>query len=248
MDEQARVSILGTNVTVTDLSDALTCIYRELDALRGEYIVACNVHAVVTAHDDEAFRAAENGAIIALPDGKPLCLVQRRRGFPSAGHVPITTLMEAILDSSVSRGYRHYFYGSTMETQRLLVERLMRLYPGLSIVGSEPSVFRPLSAEETDALLTRMNDAKPDFIWIGLGVPRQELFMSAARTRTQALMLGVGGGFDVLAGNVRRAPRWMQKACLEWLYRLLQEPKRLFKRYFVTNTRFIWLLLKERGK
>lgn len=248
MNERVSVNILGTNVTVTSPDDALAAIRENLDAWRGRYIVACNVHAVVTAHDDAAFRAAENGAVMALPDGKPLCLVQRRRGYGNAGHAPITTLMEAILTDASMRGARHYFYGSTEETQRKLVHKLRERNPEIKIVGSEPSVFRPLTPTETDALLNRMRDAAPDCIWIGLGVPRQELMMAETAAKTHSLMLGVGGGFDVLSGNVKRAPLWMQRMCLEWLYRLMQEPKRLFKRYFITNTRFLWLLLTERSR
>ena len=248
MRECACVNILGTNVAVTDAWEAFAAVTRNLDAWRGRYIVACNVHAVITAYDDASFRAAENGAVMALPDGRPLCLVQRRRGYGSAGHVPITTLMEAVLAVSAQKGYRHFFYGSTQKTQTQLCEALREKYPGIAIVGSEPSVFRPLTPEETRTLYARINAAKPDFVWIGLGVPRQELFMAAAETQIDGLMLGVGGAFDVLAGNVKRAPVWMQRACLEWLYRLLQEPRRLFKRYFVTNTRFLWLLAKEHEK
>lgn len=241
----SRVSILGVRISVVDPARALAAVTKNLDAWRGEYVTACNVHATVSAHDDAAFCAAENGAVLALPDGKPLTIVQRRRGVPNAGHVPITTLMESVLADSAAHGWRHYFYGSTEHTQELLKEKLRQAYPGITIVGSEPSVFRALSAAENDALVARINAARPDFVWVGLGVPRQELWMADNRGRIQALMLGVGGGFDVLAGNVLRAPKWMQTLCLEWLFRLLQEPKRLFRRYFVTNTRFLYLLTKE---
>ena len=241
-----RVDILGVNVSVTDPARALDSVTHNLDAWRGRYVTACNVHAVVTAVDDAAFCAAENGAVLALPDGKPLTIVQRRRGKTDAGHVPITALMEAVLKESNAHGWRHYFYGSTEKTQALLRERLARDYPGATVAGCEPSVFRPLTDGESEALIARINAAKPDFLWVGLGLPRQELFMAQNRGTVNALMLGVGGGFDVLAGNVKRAPTWMQRSCLEWLYRLLQEPKRLFRRYLVTNTRFLYLLAKEK--
>lgn len=248
METSARVNILGTQVTLTNPQEALAAVMRSVDAWRGRYIVACNVHAVVTAHDDAEFRAAENGAVMALPDGKPLSIVSRLYGHASAGHVPITSLMESVLAASTERGSRHFFYGSTAQTQTQLCECLRRRFPGITVAGSEPSVFRPMTQDELQALYARINDAAPDFVWIGLGVPRQELFMQRASGKVHALMLGVGGAFDVLAGNVKRAPQWMQKACLEWLYRLLQEPGRLMKRYVVTNTRFLWLLMRERGK
>lgn len=244
---QEHADILGVTIAVTDPARALSAIKAHWNDWRGQYITACNVHATVTAHDDPAFRAAENGAVMALPDGKPLTIVQRRRGHASAGHVPITGLMEAVLAASAERGWRHFFYGSTEQTQALLKSRIAVDYPGVAIVGGEASVFRPLSDAENDALVARINAARPDFVWVGLGVPRQELFMAQNRGRVNALMFGVGGGFDVLAGNVRRAPRWMQRCCLEWLFRLVQEPRRLLKRYFVTNTRFLYLLCKERA-
>ncbi len=241
-----RVRILGVNVSVTDPARALAAIEEHLDAWRGRYITACNVHTTVTAHDDPALCAAENGAVLTLPDGKPLTLVQRKRGHAGAGHVPVTALMERVLAESAAHGYRHYFYGSTERTQALLRERLNRDYPGVIVAGSEPSVFRPLTREENGALVDRINAAAPDFVWVGLGAPRQELWMAQNAGAVNALMLGVGGGFDVLAGNMKRAPRWMQTLCLEWLFRMLQEPKRLFHRYLLTNTRFLYLLGRER--
>ena len=243
-----RVNILGVQVSVTDPARALAAIKGNLDAWHGRYITACNVHAVVTAHDDPALCAAENGAVLTLPDGKPLTLVQRRRGHADAGHVPITALMERVLAESAACGYRHYFYGSTERTQALLCERLNRDYPDAIVAGSEASVFRPLTREENDALVERINAAEPDFVWVGLGAPRQELWMAQNAGALNALALGVGGGFDVLAGNVKRAPRWMQRLCLEWLFRLMQEPKRLFRRYLLTNTRFLYLLGRERAR
>lgn len=242
-----RAEILGVQVSVTDMEKAYQAIAANLEAWRGRYVTACNVHAAVTAQDDPELMAAENGAALTLADGKPLALAQRKRGFPEAGHVPITALMERILAESAKHGWRHYFYGSTVKTQARLMEKLKETYPGAVAVGSEPSVFRPLTEEENQALAERVNAAKPDFLWVGLGAPRQELFMAKNAGAIQALMLGVGGGFDVLSGNVKRAPAWMQKLCLEWLYRLLQEPKRLFKRYLITNTKFLYLLFRERG-
>ncbi len=241
-----RAEVLGVQVSVTDMDSVLAAIAANLEVWRGQYVTACNVHATVTAQDDPALMAAENGAVLTLPDGKPLTLAQRKRGFAQAGHVPITELMERILMESGDHGWRHYFYGSTQKTQDQLMEKLHESYPGAVVAGSEPSVFRPLTEQENQELVARINATKADFVWVGLGAPRQELFMASNQGAINALMLGVGGGFDVLSGNVKRAPAWMQKLCLEWLFRLLQEPKRLFKRYVVTNTRFLYLLSRER--
>ena len=132
-----------------------------------------------------------------------------------------------------------------METLKLLEEKLGETY-GLDIAGLESPPFRALTPEEDEAAVERINASGADFVWIGLGAPKQERWMAAHEGRVQGLMIGVGAGFDYFAGNIKRAPMWMQKLSLEWFYRLLQDPKRLFKRYLITNTKFLWLI--ARGK
>ena len=139
-----------------------------------------------------------------------------------------------------TKHYRHYFYGSTQETLDILREKITEKYPGAVIAGMYSPPFRSLTADEDAEIVEKINAAKPDFVWVGLGAPKQERWMAAHENRVQALMLGVGAAFDYEAGNIRRAPAWMQRCNLEWLYRLMQDPKRLFKRYFVTNTKFLW--------
>ncbi len=119
-------------------------------------------------------------------------------------------------------------------------------YPWLNVVGYEPSVFRPMSTEEEIELANRINATNPDFVWVALGAPRQEEFCQRNEGRISGLMVGVGGAFNVVAGLIPEAPQWMQDCSLEWLYRWLQEPKRLFKRYFETNTKFIWYLMRKK--
>ena len=247
MEKRIRTSILGVQYDVVRFDETADAVCAAHDALRGAYICVGNVHTTVMAHDDPAFLAAENGAYRMLPDGRPISILQRKRGFREAEQVTGPDLMGAILARSAENGYTHFFYGSTVETQNKLCGRLRARYPGICVLGGEPSVFRPLTEEENDALVRRINALRPDFVWVGLGAPRQELFMQHNCGRVDAIMLGVGGAFDVYADNVKRAPVWMQRMCLEGLYRLLQEPKRLFKRYLVTNTRFLYLLWKERG-
>ena len=134
----------------------------------------------------------------------------------------------------------HYFYGNEQKNLEALKESLQEEYPGLEIAGMEPSVFRPLSEGEKRDLSRRIADSGADFAWIALGAPRQEVLMHELKGGPQPLMIGVGGAFNVLAGVVPEAPIWMQNLSLEWLYRLMQEPKRLFKRYLVTNTKFLF--------
>ena len=124
---------------------------------------------------------------------------------------------------------------------------LLRKYPGLQIAGMYSPPFRPLSAEEDSGVIHRINEVKPDFVWVGLGAPKQECWMADHQGKIQGFMVGVGAAFDYLAGNIRRAPEWMQTSNMEWFFRLLQDPKRLFKRYMVTNAKFIWCAI-IRGK
>lgn len=232
--------IMGVRIAVTDMETTVRRIEEHLDDWRGEYICVANVHTTVTAHDDPSYRAVQNGAVMALPDGGPLSQYSRRKGFAQAARVTGPDLMKEMLRESAQKHYRHYFYGSTQETLDILRERITRNYPGAVIAGMVSPPFRPLTEEEDAAAVAAINEARPDFVWVGLGAPKQERWMAAHQGRVHALMLGVGAAFDYEAGNIRRAPRWMQRCNLEWLYRLLQDPKRLFKRYFVTNTKFLW--------
>lgn len=237
--------ILGVHIAAVDMKTALNYIRENLSALRGKYICISNVHTTVMSYEEESYRKVQNGAALALPDGKPLSVVCRKRGFAGADRVTGPDLMQEIFKCSREYGYRHYFYGSTPETLKLLEEKLGETY-GLDIAGLESPPFRALTPEEDEAAVERINASGADFVWIGLGAPKQERWMAAHEGRVQGLMIGVGAGFDYFAGNIKRAPMWMQKLSLEWFYRLLQDPKRLFKRYLITNTKFLWLI--ARGK
>lgn len=151
-------------------------------------------------------------------------------------------LMGEIFNISTENGYRHYFYGSTEETLKKLSSKLEEKYPGLQIAGMCSPPFRPLTDEEDEKVVKMINDTNPDFVWIGLGAPKQEKWMAMHQGKIQGLMVGVGAGFDYYADNIKRAPKWMQSNNLEWLYRLIQDPKRLFSRYLITNTKFLKLI------
>lgn len=232
-------NILGTTIAVTNMGEVLQKIERDMDALRGKYICVSNVHTTVTAYEDASYRDVQNGAAIALPDGKPLSLYSKKHGFPEAERVTGPDLMGELF--ARDNGLKHYFYGGTEETIETLKKKLPEAYPGLQIAGMVSPPFRTLTEEEDAAEMQAMNDSGADIIWIGLGAPKQERFMAAHQGKTNGVMIGVGAGFDYYAGTIKRAPMWMQKMSLEWLYRLMQDPKRLFKRYFVTNFKFLWL-------
>ena len=238
-------TILNTNINVTDMQRTVSYLEEHLSDLRGQYICISNVHTTIMASRDEQYRNVQNGAAMALPDGKPLSIVSRMRGYHNARRVPGPDLMIEMFRVSEEKGYTHYFYGSREETLTKLRENLLKRFPKLKIVGMESPPFRPLSGEEDAEAVARMNESGADFIWIGLGAPKQENWMAAHKGKVCGVMLGVGAGFDFHAGTIKRAPRWMQEGCLEWLFRLSQDPKRLFKRYISTNFTFIVKTIKE---
>lgn len=232
-------NILGTNIAVTDMRETVSEIEGNMENLRGKYICVSNVHTTVTAYEDESYQRIQNGAAIALPDGKPLSLYQRKQGFTEAERVTGPDLMGELF--ARDNGLRHYFYGGTEETIGILKEKLPAEYKNLRIAGMYSPPFRALTEQEDALAIKNINDAGADIVWIGLGAPKQERWMYEHQGKINGVMIGVGAGFDYYAGTIRRAPMWMQKMSLEWLYRLMQDPKRLFKRYFVTNLKFIRL-------
>ena len=215
-------NIMGVNIAAINMEWLLDFTDKNIKDLSGDYMCVSNVHTTVTASGDADYCAVQNGGIMAIPDGGPL------------------SYMGEILKISAEKGYRHYFYGSTEETLEKLYQELTASYPGIQIAGMYSPPFRPTTPEEDAAVVKRINETKPDFVWVGLGAPKQEKWMAAHQGVIDGFMVGVGAGFDYFAGNIERAPEWMQKCNLEWVYRLMQDPKRLFKRYLVTNTKFIW--------
>lgn len=236
-------NILGVNIAVTNLSETVRYIEENLEELRGNYICISNVHTTVTAYEDEEYRKIQNGGALALPDGKPLSIVSKKRGFKNAERLTGPDLMGALFKESEEKGYKHYFYGSTEETLELLKIKLNEKYPKLNIVGMYSPPFKSEVSLENDDILNEINSKDVDFLWVGLGAPKQEKWMHIHKNKVNAIMIGVGAGFDYYAEKIKRAPLWMQKCSLEWLYRLTQDPKRLFKRYITTNIKFIYLII-----
>mgnify|MGYP001485675364 CR=1 FL=1 len=251
-NEIPTCNILGVNIAAINMEWLLKYLKENVknkngNLLAGDYICVSNVHTTVISYEDAEYCAVQNGGLMAIPDGGPLSTVGRRRGYKNMSRIAGPSLMEELFKVSVECGYRHYFYGSTEETLKKLHFKLKKKYKGIQIVGMYSPPFRPLTDEEDIAVIKRINETEPDFIWVGLGAPKQEKWMAAHQGKVNGLMIGVGAGFDYLAGNIKRAPKWMQKSNLEWCYRLIQEPRRLFHRYLHTNTKFIWLAM-IRGK
>jgi len=245
-------NILGVNIAAINIEWLLEYLKANVKSedgnrLSGDYICVSNVHTTVISYEDVEYCAVQNRGLMAIPDGGPLSTVGRKRGHQDMFRTTGPNLMDELFKVSAQCGYRHYFYGSTEETLGKLYGELKEKYKGIQVAGIYSPPFRELTDEEDRKITKRINETKPDFVWVGLGAPKQEKWMANHQGKIAGLMIGVGAGFDYIAGNINRAPTWMQKVNLEWLYRLIQEPKRLFKRYMHTNTKFIWLAM-IRGK
>ncbi len=232
-------NILGVNIAAIDMKWLVNYLSQNVKVLAGDYMTVANVHTTVMAYDKPEYCRIQNEGIMAIPDGGPLSSVGRKRGYENMRRTTGPDLMEEIFKISTEMGYRHYFYGSTEETLQMLRTKLEESYPEINIVGMYAPPFRLMTEEEDIQAIEIINQSVPDFVWVGLGAPKQEKWMAAHQGRVSGLMIGVGAGFDYFAGNIKRAPAWMQRHNLEWLYRLWQEPARLFKRYLVTNTKFL---------
>lgn len=241
MDDSRRgTEILGAFIDAVGWEEALHRLLRWARTRQSRYVTICNVHVVVSVMRDAAYRAAINGADMAVPDGAPVAWMLRRLGFAGQPRVSGPDLTWALCDRCASEKLRVYFYGSTESTLTSLRQKLQLEFPSLVICGLDSPPFRDLSAEEDAAVVARINDSGASIVFVGLGCPKQERWMAAHHGRINAVMIGVGAAFDFLAGNVKRAPKWMREHGLEWLHRLWSEPRRLWRRYLITNSIFLY--------
>jgi len=236
---RTTLPVLGAPIDVLAETAAVARISRWAEARESRYVCLCNAHSVVTASQDPAFHAAITQADMATPDGTPVAWMLRRSGATHQRRVSGPDLMLAYCAHAAQTGQSIYLYGSTAATLAALQTELARRWPTLRIAGAESPPFRTLTAEEDAAAVQRINASGAGTVWVSLGCPKQELWMAAHRGQVNAVMLGVGAAFDFHAGTVQRAPDWMRQAGLEWMHRLFSEPRRLWKRYLVTNTLFV---------
>jgi N-acetylglucosaminyldiphosphoundecaprenol N-acetyl-beta-D-mannosaminyltransferase len=214
-----------------------------------QYVCVANVHLVMECQRDRLLRQICNRAGMVTPDGMPLVWLNHRKGFTTSGRVYGPDLLLAVCEASLSKGYRHYFYGGEMGVAEQLAQNLRQRFPGLQVVGTYTPPFRDLGSAEEQEIIDHINRAQPDIVWVGLGAPKQEHWMSHFRERLDApVLIGVGVAFDYHAGRKKQAPPWMQERGLEWAFRLYHEPHRLWRRYFPNNLFFLILvLLQELG-
>lgn len=203
------------------------------------------MHTLVEASKDSELRSLLNDAEVVAPDGMPMVWLGRRKGFPVERFCG-PDVMPAILDRGRWLGHSHFFYGGRPETVELLASRLQEQYPGLNVAGIYAPPFRPLTLEESEEVATMINDSGADYVWVGLGSPKQDHWLATFRPLLRAsVLLAVGAAFDFQNGRVKRAPKWAQRTGVEWLFRLASEPRRLGWRYTVTGMKFGRLLLNS---
>lgn len=236
--------VLDSHIDALTWDECINRIATWATLRQSRYVTLCNVHSVVTASEDAEFRRVIEQADLALPDGAPIAWALRREGHPEQTRLSGPDLMWRYLAEAQRLKQRVFFYGSTPETLDKLRARIVAHFPRLQIAGMVSPPYRSLTPEEDQAHIDQINRSGAHVVFVGLGCPKQEGWMSAHRGRVHAVMLGVGAAFDYHAGTLARAPLWMQKAGLEWLHRLASEPRRLLKRYLHTNTVFVGRMLK----
>jgi N-acetylglucosaminyldiphosphoundecaprenol N-acetyl-beta-D-mannosaminyltransferase len=234
-------------LAVSDYEEVVAWMLAFLGSGQAGYVTAAAVNLVMSAHDDVAVRDAVLDATLAVPDGQPLVWALKLLGKTRATRVYGPDLMACCCARAAAEGIPIYLYGGRSEQAlRELEERLKERFPGLPIAGGCSPPFRPLGAAEREAVVRRIDDSGAKIVWVGTGQPKQELWMSEMRPLLRApLLVGVGAAFDFHAGIVSQAPPWMQRAGLEWLYRLSREPRRLWRRYASQNPRFLALFARQ---
>lgn len=235
-----RGRVIGIPIDALSWDEARSLLLAWAKARVSRYVAICNVHSVVTATQDAAFRHVIEQADLATPDGAPVAWTLRRKGFRDQPRLNGPDLMWRLCRDAQAEGVSIGLYGSSTTTLSRLEDVLRAAFPKLMIGYSVSPPFRTLSDEEDEEVCRAINASGVGLLFVGLGCPKQESWMSVHRGRIHAVMLGVGAAFDYHAGTIGRAPEWMRSAGLEWLHRLCSEPRRLWRRYFFTNSRFIF--------
>jgi len=241
-----RLNLFGVCVTPQTLSEAVARINGWIERGGRTYVCVTGVHGIIESRRDVRIREIHNAAGMVTTDGMPLVWLSRRRGFPEAERVYGPDLLLACCAAFLPKRRRHFFFGGAPGVAERLASRLSERFPGLEVAGCFSPPFTPPTPAEDEAIVRRLNGAGADIVWVGLSTPKQEQWMAEHRNRLQSpVLIGVGAAFDFHAGLKPQAPRWIQRGGLEWLFRLLCEPRRLGKRYLVNNAWFLGMLLLE---
>lgn len=240
------MNVLGVGVSAVSMSMALEVIDGWLLSNEARYVCVTGVHGIMESYRHEAVRDIHNAAGLVVPDGMPLVWLSRIKGFRHVTRVYGPDLMLAVCKRSVQHGYRHFLYGGAPGIAERLASRLQARLPGLKVAGVYSPPFRPLEPAEDEQIVETINSARPDIVWVGVSTPKQEKWMAEHVGRLHArVLIGVGAAFDFHSGVKRQAPRWVMRSGLEWMYRLIQEPRRLGPRYLVNNPLFVGLVIRQ---
>jgi N-acetylglucosaminyldiphosphoundecaprenol N-acetyl-beta-D-mannosaminyltransferase len=236
-----RLNVLGVGISAINLGQAIEHLNASIAAGDRQYVCVCNVHSVMECQRSAEVRHVFNQAGLVTPDGMPLVWLLRQAGYRHVSRVYGPDLMLAVIEQSQRTGHRHYFYGGVPGVADELAVAMRRRFPGITIAGLSTPAFGPVRELCTEDVAERINRAQPDIVWVGMSSPKQDLWMSCMRARLRApVLVGVGAAFDFHTGRVRQAPRWMMRSGLEWGFRLVQEPRRLWRRYLVDNPWFLF--------
>lgn len=242
-----KVNILGVGISAINQEFALQRIDTWIENDDKQYVSICTVHSIMECQKDFSVRDAINSAGMATPDGMPLVWLASWDSDLPVERVYGPDLMLAVCERSVDNGYKHFFLGGGDGVPELLAEELRHRFPGLQIAGCYSPPFRNLTEQEETGIIDMLNQADPDLIWIGLGTPKQDLWMAKHRARLNApVIIAVGAAFNFHTKRISQAPAWMQRSGLEWLYRLIQEPRRLWYRYLVYNPLFVTKVIEQK--
>lgn len=244
-DWPPRVNVVGMPISTTSSEEVLDMLgNRPTD--KAMVVAFCNVHSVMMARRSPSVASALLDADIAAPDGMPVVWGLRAAGCAAQARIDGPSFMQQALRHGVGHGWSHFFYGSTQETLGKLMEVAQRVAPGVRVVGTYSPPFRSSTEEDFRFAADKINETGADLVWVGLGMPKQELWMRNVRPLVPGVaLLGVGAAFDFIAGTTPRAPAWMQTAGLEWLHRLSQQPRRLWRRYLFNNPAYLALLTRD---
>jgi len=238
-----RKRVISLDISLLSYPEALEQIIQRARERTPSYACFANVHMVIEAHKSAQFQEFVNGATFAFADGMPLVKALGWLHGIRQDRIAGMDFMNDIM--AVADGMRIFFFGSSPQVLAELVAKIRSRYSGISVVGSISPPYRPLTDSENKEYARQINQSGAHLVFVGLGCPKQETWMARNSSEINAVLLGVGGAFEVSAGLTKRAPEWMRKASLEWFFRLMQEPGRLWRRYLLTNSLFIWLLFRQ---
>jgi N-acetylglucosaminyldiphosphoundecaprenol N-acetyl-beta-D-mannosaminyltransferase len=240
-----KIDVLGVQTQAQTFDDAIRQLLDWANQSEGHYVCTCPVYTIMQCRENPAVMAAVNAASMASADGMPIVWMQRRLGFERAERVYGPDVMLTLCEVSQQHDISHYFWGSTPEVLSQLEVRLRARFPNISIAGSFAPPMAPAPDSADPSVVARLNESGAKVVWVGLGSPKQDLWMATYRPHLSApLLIGVGAAFELLAGMRPQAPRWIQRSGLEWLFRLGQEPGRLWRRYLIYNPRFVLAVLR----